>query len=420
MKRNGTIHVIGAGLAGLSTAVHLTAAGRKVILHEAGTHAGGRCRSYFDNELGVRIDNGNHLMLACNEAALGYLDLIGAFGTLEIFPKADFTFADIDSNARWTLSINDGRFPKWIFDPKARVPETKWWDYLAIEKLKSASRWTRVTEVIDKSTALYRNFLAPMCISIMNTVPQEASARMLGAVFNEAFSAGGQGCRPMMAREGLSESFIDPAITFLEKRGAEVRFGKRLRGLQIENDEVNRLHFVDDDISFDPLDWVVLAVPAWVINGILPSVPTPTEFRSIVNAHFKVGRAQKAPAILGVVGGLVEWVFEKGDILSTTTSAAARIVDKSAEELAQLLWRDVAQLYGFDAGTLPPYRIVKEKRATFAATPDQIIRRPKIETRHQNLVLCGDWTNTKLPSTIEGSIRSGRIAAACIIPSYEI
>jgi hydroxysqualene dehydroxylase len=79
----GCVHIVGAGLAGLAAAVALAGNGHSVILHEAATHAGGRCRSYFDAELGCRIDNGNHLLLAGNRAALDYLDRIGARSSLE-------------------------------------------------------------------------------------------------------------------------------------------------------------------------------------------------------------------------------------------------------------------------------------------------------------------------------------------------
>jgi Flavin containing amine oxidoreductase len=75
---SGTIHIIGAGLAGLSAAVRLTALGRKVEVHEATAFAGGRCRSYHDASVGMTIDNGNHLLLSGNHAALDYLRSIGA------------------------------------------------------------------------------------------------------------------------------------------------------------------------------------------------------------------------------------------------------------------------------------------------------------------------------------------------------
>src|SRR5439155_12397866 len=134
----GTTHVVGAGLAGLAAAVELAAAGRRVKLYEAGRHAGGRCRSYFDAELGCRIDNGNHLLLAGNKTALRYLARIDALGTLEGPREAVFAFIDIGTGECWTLRPNRGVVPWWIANAKRRVPETRATDYLAALALRRA------------------------------------------------------------------------------------------------------------------------------------------------------------------------------------------------------------------------------------------------------------------------------------------
>ncbi len=417
----GTVHIIGAGLAGLSAAVHLTASGHKVALYEAGQHAGGRCRSYHDKELDCLIDNGNHLMLSCNEAALSYLMMIGAEDTLQIAKAPIFPFMDVQSGQSWTIRMGQGRFPSWVFDKEARVPDTKWTDYLSALKITAADRWAHVADVLDKNSVLYKRFWQPLTVAIMNTQTEEASAQVFGNVLREAFGAGGIGCKPVIVKEGLSESFVEPAEAYLKQNGAVLHYGKRLRGIDIEADEIKILHFVDEDVTLSQWDWVVLALPAWVVNDLLPTVPTPTQFRSIVNAHFKVAVPPKSETgILGLIGGAVEWIFEKPNMISTTTSAAEKIVNMSAEEIASLLWRDIAKVYGLNANEIPQYRVVKEKRATFAATPEQIIRRPAIAVRHTNLVVCGDWTNTRLPSTIEGAIRSGRSAAEQIIPPQNV
>src|SRR6185295_18420079 len=92
-----TVHIIGAGLAGLSAAIELTLRGEAVVVHEATTVAGGRCRSYHDQVLGMTIDNGNHLLLSGNHAAQRYLKLLGAEDRLVGPPKAEFPFVDLAS-----------------------------------------------------------------------------------------------------------------------------------------------------------------------------------------------------------------------------------------------------------------------------------------------------------------------------------
>src|SRR5258708_15200735 len=99
----GHVHVIGAGLAGLAAAVTLAARGRRVTVHEAGDHAGGRCRSYDDVALGCRLDNGNHLLLAGNRRTMTYLDRIGARASLVGPDAAIFPFVDLATGRRWVL-----------------------------------------------------------------------------------------------------------------------------------------------------------------------------------------------------------------------------------------------------------------------------------------------------------------------------
>jgi squalene-associated FAD-dependent desaturase len=410
------IHIIGAGLAGLEAAMRLVEAGGRVTLHEAGPAAGGRCRSYFDRSLGRRIDNGNHLLLSGNRAAAAYLARIGASNSMVGPRDPVFPFVDRADGARWVLRLSRGRLPWWLFDAGARVPGTRPGDYLALLRLRGARG--SVAEAIGGSGTLYRRLLEPLAIASLNTPPETGLASLLQAVVAETLTRGGQACRPLVPRDGLSESFIDPAIAWLAAHGAETRTGRRLQAIEAEQGRVTRLIFADGPVIVGAGDAVVLAVPAPVAADLLPGLVAPDAFEAIVNVHFLAEAPPPPPEapFVGIVGGVAEWVFVKNGVLSITISAANRLVDETPEQLAELTWPDVrAALPGLPEA-LPAWRVVKEKRATFAATADQERRRPAAGgSGLANLALAGDWTATGLPATIEGAIRSGDVAAAQIL-----
>jgi squalene-associated FAD-dependent desaturase len=410
-NRTVAVHIIGAGLAGLSAALKLSAQGRSVVVHEATAFAGGRCRSYHDASVGMMIDNGNHLLLSGNHAALSYLRDIGAADRLVGPAHAEFPFADLASGERWMLRFNDGRLPLWIFDRARRVPGTRPLDYLALARLLRPPERKTVGEVITCEGSVYRRLVEPLLLAALNIAPPQGSAKLASAVIRETLAAGGQACRPLLAREGLGATLIEPALALLQQRGATIRLEHQLRSIRFGAGRVDALDFGGDTVALADGDMVILAVPPYIAASLVQGLEVPTEFRAIVNAHFRVAPPPGQPPILGVLGGTVEWLFGFPGRLSVTISAGDRLIATPREELAQTIWSDVAKLTGLPP-ELPPWQIVRERRATFAATPEQDKRRPGAETDWQNLILAGDWTDTGLPATIESAIRSGNRAAA--------
>ena len=407
---DGRVHIVGAGLAGLAAAVRLDAAGADVVLHEATDHAGGRCRSYFDATLSMTIDNGNHLLLSGNRETLAYLESIGSQDRLKGPGEAAFDFADLANDARWRLRLNDGRLPWWIFAAARRVPGSRPADYLAALRLLRAPEDARIGDVLDRASPLYARLWRPILLAALNTEPEKASAALAAAVMRETLLAGGRACRPLVAAGGLSGALVDPALARLRRAGRDVRFGRRLRAIELGPVQALALEFGGERLALGPQDRVILAVPPWVATSLLPELAAPQEFRAIVNAHYRVDPSADLPRILAVVNGQVEWLFAFEGRLSVTISGADRLMDTDREVLARQLWIEVARLAGLPEA-LPAWQIVKEKRATFAATPEQERLRPGTRSRWRNLLLAGDWTATGLPATIEGAIRSGFRAA---------
>ncbi|WP_419826609.1 hydroxysqualene dehydroxylase HpnE [Sphingomonas sp.] len=408
------VHVVGGGLAGLAAAVSLVAEGRAVTLSEASPQAGGRCRSYHDRQLGLTIDNGNHLLLSGNHAAMRYLATIGASDRLTGPARARLDFFDRASGERWAVAPNRGRVPWWLFSRARRVPGTSVADYLALARLVAARRDAMVAETIPTDGALWRRLIEPFLVAVLNTPARGGSAALAGAVIAETLAKGAAACRPLVATPTLSAAFVDPALDWLRERGADVRLGRRLRGLEVADGRVAALDFADGREALGPEDGVVLAVPAWVATTLLPGLAVPTKHHAIVNAHFRIAAPAGAPPIVGVIGGTAEWVFAFPDRLSVTISAADRHLDTDRETLAQAIWADVAAVHGLD-GEMPAWQLVREKRATFSATPAQDALRPEpTAPGFANLALAGDWTRTGLPATIEAAIRSGNRAARIV------
>jgi squalene-associated FAD-dependent desaturase len=412
----GAVHIIGAGIAGLSAAVRLVDARTKVVVHEAASFAGGRCRSYHDPTLGLVIDNGNHLLLSGNHEALDYLDRIGSRGTLRDPGAAIFDFADLRSGERWRLDLSEGHIPWWLLDRKKRVPGSAFGEYLALLGVFMKGRKATVGDAMACKGRLYERLWRPLLTSALNTDPPESSAGLTAALLRETLVAGGKACHPLFAGHGLAQSFIDPALAFLTTRNSPVQFGHRLRAIRFEGEHAVALDFDRAQHALNTDDSVILSVPPWIAQDLLPGLTAPDEFRGILNVHFQIAPPRGQPAILGVVSGNIDWLFAFPDRLSVTISNADRLIDRPRDELAAEIWEEAAALTGL-APDLPPWQIVKEKRATFAATPAQDAKRPVSRTRWANVVLAGDWVQTGLPATIEGAVRSGYKAASIVIAS---
>jgi len=170
-------------------------------------------------------------------------------------------------------------------------------------------------------------------------------------------------------------------------------------------------------ISLHKHDKVILAIPPNVITRLLPCFQTPKKENAIVNVHFLLEDKPNLPnnsPFVGIIGGQSHWLFKHKDIYSVTISAANEFAKKSDKEISKIIWKEVAQVIGDENRECPLYRIIREKRATFAQTSAENQLRPDSQTQWKNLFLAGDWTNTSLPATIESAVVSGQKVAEIV------
>ena len=344
----GVLHSSGGGMEGVAADVEGEGSGRHVIVHEAGRACGGRARSYDDKQLGCRIDNGNHLFLSANKTLFRYLALTGALDTLA-GPKAPiFPFVDLEEDARWTLNLSRGRMPWWVFQPHRRVPDMRLPDLRSLYALMQAGPDTTVDDCLLPG-ALARRLLEPLAISALNTDCATGSAALMGAVIRQSLSLGGNACIPFHARDGLSETFVDPALAHLRAVRAEVRTQSRMTGIETAQGRVTALHTAEGAIPVDAQDHVIVATPASVTRGLLENhlhgLVTPTAFESILNLHFRLDTPPQPTGsfarcgFIGVIGGIAEWVHLRCSAPSVTVRAANGHSVRSPADPARALSR---------------------------------------------------------------------------------
>jgi squalene-associated FAD-dependent desaturase len=407
MKRP-TVHVVGAGFSGLSAAVRLAAtANADIVVHESAEQAGGRRRSFFDEAMAMTLDCGHDLALSSWRSAWAAIEAVGARAQWREVAPDGVAFADMASGERWTLRPNAGPFPWWVFAPRRRAPRTRLKDYWPAAWLGRAPASALLSDYAPTGGPAAERLWRPFALGALNTDFERASARLAGAALSETRFGR---ARPLMPVHGLARAFVEPAVKALRRRDVAVRFERRLAALDLTGERVAGLEFEHDRVDLAPGDAVILATPAWVAAALMPGLSAPQEFNGAITAHFAVSPPPGAPAILGVVNGAFHWMFCRDDRISAAIKDADALMESPREELAADLWRDVAALTGL-SDAIPAWRIIRQKRATFAATPEQDALRPSCETPWRNLFLAGAYVQNGLPDSLESAVRSGALAA---------
>ncbi|HSR54718.1 MAG TPA: FAD-dependent oxidoreductase [Alphaproteobacteria bacterium] len=400
-----TVHVVGAGLAGLAAAWAAARAGHRVVIHEAARQAGGRCRGFADAGLGRKIDNGTHVVLGANQAALEFFSSVGSPGTSS--PAADerLPFLDVASGIRWTVDVGRGALGAVLSVGGAR----------ALAGLLRRPRGT-VAACYGNLGPVYDRFIEPFALATLNRPLDEAPAEALLPVLWRLAFAGRGALRPHLARRNIADDWIDPALSILAVLGAEIRLQDPLSEVEARKRRIISAAFRSGAVTFGEQDALILALPPWALEMMAEAVPLPRyDTQAIVCAHFLLSQPASLPEgaqLMGLTGGRAQWLACRGEVLSVTVSAAGDLMFWDSEDIAQHLWRDAAAALGNLEGEMPPHRVIKERRATAHGAA---AFGPRSDIG--NLFFAGGWTQAPLPDTIEAAVFSGISAASCLSKS---
>jgi hypothetical protein len=232
-----------------------------------------------------------------------------------------------------------------------------------------------------------------------------------------------------MASVPLDELYAEPARRAIEAAGGAVLQKSPAR---IQTDAGGGVESVRAGSVKIETRAVISAVPWHSLGRIWAVTPSPIQpivdrasalgSSPIVTVNFWFEEPVMSEAFVGLIGGPMHWVFDKGTILrarvghlSVVASGAVELAAMDNAAITAAARRQLEQALPATAkARIVRTVVVREHRATFSLAPGSPLR-PPAATPLRGFFLAGDWTDTGLPGTIEGAVLSGHRAAELVI-----
>jgi squalene-associated FAD-dependent desaturase len=437
------VAVIGGGLAGLSAALALAENGCAVELFEAKRNLGGRAGSFVDKATGETIDHCQHVAMGCCTNYLDFCRRVGAFDALRRVRTLHFIGPD---GERCEFSP-----PRWLPAPLHLAAAMRRLTFLSnSERLSSVRAIGRLAKHRDNSAAMsvgewlrqqgqsprqIEMFWSVVLVSALGEEIERASLAAARNVFVDGFMAARSAYEVYVPTVPLARIYDDFVAHRLEALGVVVHREVAIQrisgglggvdGLVLRDGESRRFeHYVlavPWRLAPKLLDGRILAaMPNLVRLADMPAAPI-----SAVHLWFDRPITNLDHAVL--VGRLSQWVFAHGRPQAderagwhyqVVISASRNLAGRSQNEIMAAVCEELGFSFAEEREAKVLHgRVVTDRDAVFTATPEWESLRPSQTTPVPNLFLCGDWTATGWPATMEGAVRSGRLAAEGVLGS---
>jgi len=447
-REHSDVIVVGAGTAGLSAAAALTGAGKSVTVLERKPDVGGRAYSYEHPALGEVVDS-QHVLLGCCTNLIELCEQAGSADKIRWYDKQTF----LEPGGRSSTIVTSSLPAPFHYAPSLLSASMLGWkDKLGMarglmeffrgypaEDDESVEHWLKRTRQTERSI---RHFWNPILMATLNDRTAHCSTRYAGKIFHELFIKSSTGGRLGIPTVPLSEFYQD-AARLIESRGGSVQLRASVEAITQEQDGRWRVNIADTVYTADS---IILALPFEQTQKLLPAVRLNERYagQALVtrdDLELKLARQVHSPftSILlwydseitdldhaWLLDTTIEWFFhksrirryapEKGSYLELVIAGSRAQLSMTREEILSSASNELQMFFPeVKRAKLIKSGVLKEARATFSVMPGLDQFRPRQTTEWPGLYLAGDWTATEWPSTMEGAVRSGRLAAGAVV-----
>lgn len=441
--------VVGGGVSGITAAVRLSAAGRRVMLLEKRAYLGGRASSFLDQHTHTLIDHSQHVMLECCTEFDTLLRALNVSHHIRFLDQIHYLLPD---GSQAALSACALPVPYHLLPSLLMMRGLGMRDILSVNRLLKAARssldlaeagsaggneestFDDLCRQARLTPSARRIIVEPLIFSACNAPIEEVSAKYGAMAISDGIMAGRRAYRIGVPRVPLAELFTDPTIELLRRNGSDARLQTNVVSMERTGpgvrvrDIAGRSWAANACVLALPYGRLVRLAPDRVLTSQQASVAERLVPSPIVAAHLWFDEDLPLPEATCLPGRATHWIFHRtcapnahcaaGSYITTVTSGDRSLASLSGSRILEIVLRDLQAALGTTMSIRPVHhRVVRERSATFVPAPGVDRFRPAVHTRYPEFVVAGDWTDTGWPATMEGAARSGRSAAAALLAS---